>query len=154
MSNRDQRSGLNINENGKLTLNRGESAHEPEKRPERVPLTGNLKTQFPLYKRDDKKYYYYVFVDYPDEGNIEQAKAAYYEQCFYDDGTPCIVRPKGLPHHLMRMPIEYKLQDELDRERERRATLGESNKIDTANGEYAPNGSNSAFTVDSLDPRL
>jgi len=154
MSNDRTKLGL-TSQSRNAPADREDVAHAPEGRPERVKLTGNYKTQFPLYKRDDKKYYYYVFADVPDEGKIDAAKASYYEQCFYENGSPCVVRPNGLPHHLMRIPIEYKIQDDLDRERDVRATLGESNKI--KDGEYAPNGGKSAFTVnddDPLDPRL
>ena len=135
------------------SVSREEKAHTPEKRPERMPLTGGSKLLFPHYRRNEAEFHYHIFID--ENSRIHEAESAYYEQCYYDDGKPCIIFTHGVKHHLMRLPIAYHIQDNLDKERSNRARLKAESSVDATKGEYIPDGARSTLTSeDPMDPSL
>lgn len=128
-------------------------AHEPKQRPPRVALAGGSKLTFPNYRRNNELFHYHVFAD--TNGRIMEAESAWYEQCTYDDGTPCVMFNHGVKHHLMRLPIEEHKKDELDKEIARRATLKSKSSVNAENGEYIPDGARGSLTSeDPMDPSL
>jgi len=84
------------------------AGHEPQQRPPRVKLMGQLKLNFPNYQFSREEFFYHIFPDI--DGKVQQAEAAYYEKCTYLDGKPCIVIDKGIQHFLMRLRMEYHLE--------------------------------------------
>jgi hypothetical protein len=106
-------------------------------RPPRVRLTQGGKLDVAEHKLDDKNYRYYWFLDDPQKpGRIQAAIAAYWEHVTNSQGQ-AITRPAGANvHYLMRLPMEYALEDlELKREKVR-ATMDKEASLGV--NEYAP----------------
>ena len=106
-------------------------------RPPRVLLAQGGKLDVAEHKLDDKNYRYYWFLDDPQKpGRIAAAIAAYWEHVTNAQGQ-AITRPAGAnTHYLMRLPMQYALEDlELKREKVR-ATMDKEASI--GRNEYAP----------------
>lgn len=106
-------------------------------RPPRVPMGAGKNLSIPAKYTADKNYRYYWFIDDPRKvGRIEQAEAAYWEVVTDDSGAP-ITRPSGAGKMiLMKLPMEYALEDKARKQAKNRARMAEESKLGP--NEYAP----------------
>ena len=130
------------NRNGSIT--REEKAHAPDKRPERIKFgAGSKFTVPPQYKKEG--YFQYWFIDRP--GEIEQAKAAWYEFVLDEKGNKITVPDKSDRLHYL-MEIDQATHDKDIAEQQADVTQTTKNAIEIKEGEYSPTGKNTAATME------
>ena len=117
---------------GLVTGSREEAAHSSG-RPERISMSNMKKLDVPEGMKEDG-YYYRWFQER--DGRLAQAKAAYYEPVVDEQGNS-FTRPSG-PYtmHLMRLPQEFRDDDNRLKKQRVAATLEAEAFI--GEGEYAP----------------
>jgi hypothetical protein len=127
-------------EKGLESGSREEVAHSSG-RPERISMSNMKKLEVPENIKE-AGFYYRWFQDR--DGRLAQAKSAYYEHVVDEQGNN-YSRPSG-PHtmHLMRLPMEYREQDNKLKKQRVLATLEAEAGIGA--NEYAPDGRESAIT--------
>ena len=106
-------------------------------RPPRIPMNAGLNLTYPEKLMDKEHYHYRWFAEHPEHvGRIAKADAAYWEHVTDRNGVN-ITRPTGSgTFYLMRLPMEYHLEDvELHRKKSRRMMVKEAM---IGEGEYAP----------------
>jgi hypothetical protein len=106
-------------------------------RPPRVRMQQGENLSILGIKLDNDNFYHRWFQEDPTRpGRVDAAKAAYYEPVKDDEGN-AIVRNSGAGKmHLMRIPLEYRLEDEAVKREQVKRTLGEQTKLGP--NEYAP----------------
>lgn len=127
-----------------IEKDRDEVAHSPN-RPPRV--TAGIYSKLDHYKAKDPNYYYYWVADKP--GKIQQKKAAYYEHVM-DNGVAVEMKTSPYDLYLMRLPIEYRQEDEKLKAERVSATI--QKKQELSPGEYLPDGRHHAIQKDNYDP--
>lgn len=117
------------------------------KRPPRIPMNNSAKLVVDERYLDREKYAYRWFAeDDVQGGRVFQAKNAYWEHVCNENGENFRYRKGGTVSYLMRLEMQYYLEDlELKRQKVR-ATMMKDAEI--GHNEYAPNGGNSAITRD------
>lgn len=106
-------------------------------RPKRIPMRQGLKLAISGYKFDRENFFYRFFYDDPQRpGRVTNAEAAYYEHCVDAQGAK-ISRPSGGgTQYLMRLPMEYHLEDVAAKtERNKRVR---QEQVQLKSNEYAP----------------
>ena len=127
---------------------REEKAHSP-KRPPRVPLNTKQKLSIGSYILDEENYAYYWFSDR--DSRLADAEAAYWEYCEDENGNRISRKHKERTNYLMRIDIEYWLEDQELKKERRRAITTEQAKV--GNGLFTDNPNGLALQKDgSFDP--
>lgn len=120
------------------------------KRPKRIPMRGGSNLGTGGYKLDEKNYYYHWFNEHPSKpGRVQSAEAAYYEFCRDEQGEKISRGTGGGTIYLMRLPMEYRMEDLALKKIRVERTMQEEAKL--APDEYAPTehyreGGDSAIT--------
>ena len=112
---------------------REDKAHSAD-RPTRISMSNMKKLEVPESLLDRDKYYYRWFQG--KEGRISQALAASYEHVTTEGGDQYTRQSGPYTMHLMRLPIEFRLEDEALKRAKVAATLDNEAKI--GHNEYAP----------------
>jgi|TARA_R110000796_G_scaffold161824_1_gene278553 hypothetical protein len=127
--------------NQSVTQGLGNQSRDPnaENRPPRVAMQGSLNLDYPESRLDRENFAYRWFLDDPIKpGRIESAKRAYWDHC-EDDGVK-VTRPAGnATHYLMRLPMNYWLEDQQLKREKNLATMSEEAQLGA--NEYAPTAS-------------
>ena len=130
-------------QNAGLSLDANPRDPNSQTRPPRVPLEYGNNVSFSDVQFDRKNYRYYAFYDDPERpGRIENAKAAYWEEVRNVNGQ-LASRPAGAGRHiLMRLPMQYALEDLELKRKKVQATMADYGEIKTGQAgkldEYAP----------------
>lgn len=108
-----------------------EDARKP-KRAKRVSMQQGLKLE--LFNIDTENYWYCWILD--KDGGLERAHAAWYEH-HQEDGVTNTFRQSGpYRQYAMKLPMEYKREDDALKAKKNRATIGAQQKL--APHEYVP----------------
>ncbi len=119
-------------ERGLTTGSREDTAHSSG-RPARISMNNMKKLDIPDSLMEDG-YYYRWFQD--KDGRISQAKAAYYEHVVDEQGTNFTRSSGPYTMHLMRLPQQYRDEDNVLKRARVAATMEQEAQI--GEGEYAP----------------
>lgn len=125
---------------------RNEKAHTAKKRPERIPLgQGSKLAMAERYIRPG--YHCHLFLD--KDGEIEAAKAAYYEHVKDDSGNSVkMPAGNGRTHYLMEIEDKYYHADMEAQQKMITDTTRQNVTVNKTAGEYSPEGHNTAVTRD------
>lgn len=128
---------------------REDKAHTPKNRPARVRIGQGGKLDIPQSLKDEAKrkgLHLHWFLDKP--GEIDNAKAAWYDYFTVDGKKLTVPAGKGLTHYLM--CIDQKLHDEDMAEQQKMVTdtTRQNVSVKTEQGEYSPTGEKQAVTKD------
>lgn len=128
---------------------RVDKAHTPEKRPPRVRIGQGGKLDLPQSVKDDAKkrgLHLHWFLD--KAGEIEGAKAAWYEHFEIDGRKFTVPAGEGKTHHLMCIKQELYDEDMAAQQELVTKTTHDAVKVKTDQGEYSPEGESQAVTRD------
>lgn len=124
-------------------MNRDQKAHTPEGRPERVPF--NQGSRLSVAKGIIAPGYHgHWFIDKP--GELESAKAAYYEFVKVKGKKYTTPAGNGFTHYLMQIEQEYFDQDMTKQQKMVTKTTRQAVKVKKGQGEYSPEGEELAVT--------
>ena len=128
-----------MQDKGLVAGSREEAAHSSG-RPARISM-GNMKKLEVPESLKEAGFYYRWFQN--KEGRLSQAKAAYYEPVVDEQGNAFTRQSGPYSMHLMKLPQQYRDEDNALKKKRVLATLEEETQI--GENEYAPNGGNSAI---------
>lgn len=128
----DQVPAMKATPQGLVTGSREESAHKPD-RPERISMSNMKKLDVPEGIKEEG-FYYRWFQDR--DGRLNQARSAYYEPVVDEQGNNYTRNSGPYTLHLMRLPQQYRDEDNLLKKKAVAATLDAEAQI--GHGEYAP----------------
>ena len=118
---------------------RGDEAHGNKERPARIPMSAGNKLAVPESMKEEGYQYYWAITGPDHPGKLAQMEAAWWEYVLHDGEKMEQPAGKGNTHVLMRLPMEYYLEDmkaqqrrNIDATQKDAQTLGDS--------EYVPMG--------------
>lgn len=107
------------------------------KRAKRIPMSAGMNLEVYESGLDDGEFYFHWIAEQPSRGGrLEKAKQAGYEHVTGSDGTPVSRRTGPGIMYLMKLPMEYRLEDEARKRAISEAKMDEQNRI--GRNEYAP----------------
>ena len=148
----DQAPAMKATPQGLVTGSREDAAHSSG-RPERISMSNMKKLEIPEGIKEEG-FYYRWFQDR--DGRLNQAKAAYYQPVVDEQGNSYTRNSGPYTLHLMRLPQQYRDEDNQLKKQRVAATLEAEAHI--GQGEYAPDsktgkaeGGSSAITHHDSD---
>lgn len=118
---------------------RGDSAHENKQRPARVPMSAGNKLAVPDSLKEEGYQYYWAITGPDHPGKLQQMEAAYWEFVVHNGNK--VERPagKGNTHVLMRLPMEYYIED-MQAQQRRNIDATQKDAQTLGDSEYVPMG--------------
>lgn len=131
----------------KLTMTRDQKAHTPKGRPERVPF--NQGSKLSVAKGIiSPGYHGHWFIDKP--GELESAKAAYYDYVMVKGKKYKTPAGNGFTHYLMQIEQKYYDDDMAKQQKMVTETTRNAVKVKKSQGEYSPEGEELSVTRDII----